>query len=80
MRMCRMDPKARYSAEEALTHPWITRDFLARVPLSYNDYLVDHQLRRELVDVARLLVFLSHLPSAERVFTKASIGRLTFCS
>ncbi len=47
-----------------MRHPWITREFEAPIPLSYNDYLTNSFNHRELVDVVRLMVYLSHLPAA----------------
>ena len=30
-------PGARYIAEQALTHPWITRDFKSNIPLTFEE-------------------------------------------
>ena len=64
-RLCRKNPDSRYTAEEALQHPWITRDFNAKIPLSIYDETRYNIVRDDLIAVVRSLVFLSHLPTAQ---------------
>ena len=69
-RLCVVDSKFRYTAEEALTHPWITRRFEDPIPLNYQDYLYQESLKKIMVNVAQVFVYLSRFPGAENVINK----------
>lgn len=68
--MCVVNSKFRYTAEEALKHPWITRKFEDSIPLSYHDYLYEEYLKNSLTDIAKLFIYLSTLPGAEEVISR----------
>lgn len=58
--MCHPKPSCRYTVDQALQHPWITRDFSAEIPRTFfenSEYLVqtDEKLRK----VINLAYFLS---------------------
>jgi serine/threonine protein kinase len=39
-RLLKMDSSERYSASQALQHPWVTRDLKGEVPLTVHEILI----------------------------------------
>ena len=58
-RLCRPNPRNRYTATEALTHPWITRNFSTSIPLSYNEHLNQQYLKKNLIELIRIITFIA---------------------
>ncbi|CAK68686.1 unnamed protein product (macronuclear) [Paramecium tetraurelia] len=56
-----IEPIERYSVGQALIHPWITRNFSDKIPLTYNEqisqFIKDQQIRNSF----KLLLFLQYL-------------------
>jgi len=73
-RLCVVNHKARYTAEEALKHPWITREFNDPIPLSYHDYLYESYLKKNLINILRTFVYLSQLPVSTNVVSRNVLG------
>jgi len=59
MRLCKTNPNCRYSAKEALNHPWITRKFDCQIPVNENDMIYNKIAKRKLKQTIRVLVFIS---------------------
>ena len=49
----------RYSAKEALKHPWITRKVDNQIPMSFNDQINNFELESALLEKIRLIQFLA---------------------
>jgi len=74
-RLCKLDPEARYTVDDALKHPWITRKFDSPIPLSKKDDMEYKMLLRDLRKVMRTLVFLTEFPSVRlKIDIKANLG------
>lgn len=54
-----MDAQLRYLASTALAHPWITRDFKAPIPLTVYEMDLRNQLKSELNNPLRTLLFIA---------------------
>ena len=54
LKLVKVDPLERYTAKEALAHPWITR-IPNNIPLAYSDKSVYEQSRRKLDNVIYFL-------------------------
>lgn len=64
-RVCKINPDVRYTAKEALNHPWITRKFETIIPLSHRE-AQDHRIaKRDLITVVRTMLFLAQFPSVK---------------
>jgi calcium/calmodulin-dependent protein kinase I len=49
-KLCHIKPSSRYKVEQALAHPWITRDFTGKIPRTVFEenifrYEIDGKLR-----------------------------------
>jgi len=63
MRLCNFKPDARYTAKEALNHPWITRKFETLIPLSHSEIEDNKYATCKLITAARTMLFLMQFPS-----------------
>lgn len=51
LKLTNPDPQDRYTADQALTHPWITRRFNENIPLTFNENLRLANMQAEFVNV-----------------------------
>ena len=58
-RLCTRQPEYRYSATEALRHPWITRNFDDPIIMNYNEYEYNDFLERNFVNALNAIFFSS---------------------
>lgn len=80
-RLCRINPEARYNSEEALSHPWITRNFDSNIPLSIYDEARNYIAREDLLAIVRSLVFVSMLPLVQVYLdSPASRNKIKSCN
>ena len=61
VRLCMINPEFRYTADEALMHPWITRSFSDQIPLNFVDSMHQEYLKKILEDTMVLMIYLSQL-------------------
>jgi serine/threonine protein kinase len=65
MHLCRENPENRYTANEALNHPWITRNFTAPVPLTLHEELTQFRNTKDLLALERALLYVSLLSETQ---------------
>ena len=61
MKLCSKDASVRYTTTEALKHPWITRSFEVLTPLNCQKDMHEYLLRKKLMDMMTLGIFLSQI-------------------
>lgn len=57
MRLTKRNSSQRYSLENALNHPWITRINKTGIPLTFQEQVANMQTEGKLRDVVRLMFF-----------------------
>ena len=70
MKLCIVDFKHRYTAEEALNHPWITRKFEDPIPLDYNEALYKDFIKKRLGNLVNTFVYISRLFASKTTKTR----------
>ena len=61
MRMIAQQPDKRYTAEEALQHPWITRRYEDDIPLSLTDKMVMFDKTQLFARIIKSLMFITYI-------------------
>jgi len=69
MRLCNPNTEIRYNASTALSHPWITRNFESKIPLTIYEEHIQDQNKTELVNVFKSLFFVSYTKLTHDVIT-----------
>lgn len=59
LKLCNPMPFERYTAEQALRHPWITRDFDSPIPLTESQKMREVQAESMLRNAVNITYFLS---------------------
>lgn len=59
LRLCHVDIRSRYSANMALKHPWITRQFNNPIPLTIYEEDIQNHLNYEMSRIFKLVFFVS---------------------
>lgn len=55
-RLLEPNPMRRYSADQVLKHPWITRRILDNIPKTYQEVWRGREIRKKFIDVKLLLI------------------------
>lgn len=54
------DPVKRYSADKALSHPWITKNIHSNIPKTYLESMEANQVRRKILQ-ARIIILIDFI-------------------
>ena len=58
-RICKISSFQRYDAKRALGHPWITRNFDDKIPLTRVEEIHQQEVRNMLSKISRVAAFMS---------------------
>jgi hypothetical protein len=70
VKLCNPMPIERYTAEQALRHPWITRDFDDPIPLTESEKMREYQAGSLLKNALNVALFLSVAKMRRNVATQ----------
>jgi len=60
LRICQVDPMERYTAGQALVHPWIQRNSDAEIPKNLRELMAEYQSELKSKRIISLLLFVSY--------------------
>ena len=67
-RLTKFNSKSRYTAQEALSHPWITRLNKTLIPMTLQDKIENMQTEHNFRSKIRMMLFLSYVSHSENYF------------
>eukprot|EP00347_Sterkiella_histriomuscorum_P022213 403331274 len=70
-KLCQTKPSARYKADQALTHPWITRNFTDRIPRTiFEENIFRYEIDAKFRKCTNLVLFLSIVKNHDHINQK----------